>query len=331
MTNDEILMKPEAPMTKSRLRHSTLIRHSSFVIRHFAATLAVAASLHAAQPGTTVFETTSAHHHIRVYDYNGLRTLSFDGSMETRMSLADPSQGHFEYTEHFHMPWLWNGLITNILVMGLGGGSTQRSYARYCPAVTVETVEIDPTVRQVATNFFHFKEGPRQIVHISDGRVFLRRTDRKYGVILMDAYVQNRYGGAVPYHLATQEFFTLAAEHLTTNGVLCYNVIGTLQSSRVDLVGGIYKTLKAVFPQVYSFPSKQSHNVVLLATKSPQRVDFNTLNQRAASLIYHKRITLPTFRDRLYAFRGDAPANEPLCKVLTDDFAPVDGLLNTGY
>jgi len=247
------------------------------------------------------------------------------------MSLSDPLQGHFEYTEHFHMPWLWNGLITNILVMGLGGGSTQRSYARYCPEVTVETVEIDPTVLQVATNFFHFKEGPRQIVHISDGRVFLRRTDKKYGVIMMDAYVQNRYGGAVPYHLATKEFFALAAEHLTTNGVMCYNVIGTLQSSRVDLVGGIYKTLKAVFPQVYSFPSKQSHNVVLLATKSPQRVDFNTLNQRAASLIYHKRITLPTFRDRLYAFRSDAPANQQLCKVLTDDFAPVDGLLNTGY
>jgi spermidine synthase len=296
------------------------------------AVLALAGTSSSAAPiGTTVFETTSAHHHIRVYDHNGLRTLSFDGSMETRMSLTDPSQGHFEYTEHFHMPWLWNGLITNILIMGLGGGSTQRSYARYCPEVTVETVEIDPTVLQVATNFFHFKEGPRQIVHISDGRVFLRRTDKKYSVVLMDAYVQNRYGGAVPYHLATKEFFTLAAEHLTTNGVMCYNVIGTLQSSRADLVGGIYKTLKAVFPHVYSFPSKQSHNVVLLATKSPQRVDFNTLNQRAASLIHYKRITMPTFRERLYAFRADAPANLQACKVLTDDFAPVDGLLNTGY
>ena len=285
----------------------------------------------AAPVGTTVFEATSAHHHIRVYDHNGLRTLSFDGSMETRVSLADPSQGHFEYTEHFHMPWLWNGLITNVLIMGLGGGSTQRSYERYCPQVTVETVEIDPMVLQVAKDHFFFKEGPRQIVHISDGRVFLRRTNKKYDVILMDAYVQNRYGGAVPSHLATKEFFTLAAEHLTTNGVMCYNVIGTMQAGKADLVGGIYTTLKAVFPQVYSFPSKQSHNVVLLATKSAQKVDFNTLNQRAASLIHYKRITLPTFRDRLYAFRSDPPANQHLCKVLTDDFAPVDGLLNTGY
>jgi len=321
-------MKPEAQMT------SRYIRHSAFDIRHFLLQLAIlpaSLSLTAAPVGTTVFEATSAHHHIRVYDHNGLRTLSFDGSMETRMSLSDPSQGHFEYTEHFHMPWLWNGLITNVLIMGLGGGSTQRSYQRYCPEVTVETVEIDPMVLEVAEKFFYFKKSPKQVVHLSDGRVFLRRTDKKYSVLLMDAYVQNRYGGAVPYHLATKEFFTLADEHLTTNGVLCYNVIGTMQAAKADLVGGIYKTLKAVFPQVYSFPSKQSYNVVLLATKSPQRVDFNTLNQRAASLIHYKRITLPTFRDRLYAFRSDPPANQHLCKVLTDDFAPVDGLMNTGY
>jgi hypothetical protein len=109
----------------------------------------------AAPQGTILFETISAHHHIRVIDSdggspNGLRTLSFDGSMETRMSLSDPTQGHFEYTEHFHMPWLWNGLITNVLVIGLGGASTQRSWARYYPQVTIETVEIDRVVLDVA-------------------------------------------------------------------------------------------------------------------------------------------------------------------------------------
>jgi spermidine synthase len=285
----------------------------------------------AAPQGTIVFETISAHHHIQVVDANGIRTLSFDGSMETRMSLSDPAQGHFEYTEHFHMPWLWNGLITNILVIGLGGASTQRSWARYYPQVTIETVEIDPVVRDVAKRFFHFKETPQQIVHLSDGRVFLRRAGTKYSAILMDAYVQNRYGSFIPCHLATKEFFALAADHLTTNGVLAYNVIGSMQAAQSDLVGSLYKTLRSVFPQVYAFPSRQSFNVVLLATKSPDKVPFTTLNSRASSLIYHKRILLPTFRERLNAFRPDPPANYQSCKILTDDFAPVDGLLRTGY
>jgi spermidine synthase len=253
------------------------------------------------------------------------------GAAPTRMSLADPTQGHFDYTESFHMPWLWNGLITNILVMGLGGASTQRSWARHYPQVSIETVEIDSVVLDVAKKYFHFKETPKQVVHVSDGRVFLRRTETKYGAIFMDAYVQNRYGSSIPYHLATKEFFALAADHLTTNGVLAYNVIGSMQASQPDLVGSLYKTLQSVFPRVYSFPSRQSQNVVLLASKSPDKVAFTTLTTRATSLIYYKRITLPTFRDRLASFRPDPPANYQVCKVLTDDFAPVDGLLKTGY
>jgi hypothetical protein len=147
----------------------------------------------------------------------------------------------------------------------------------------------------------------------------------------MDAYVQNRYGSSIPYHLATKEFFALAADHLTTNGVLAYNVIGSMQASQPDLVGSLYNTLKSVFPQVYAFPSRQSYNVVLLATKSPDKVAFTTLSSRATSLIYYKRLLLPTFRDRLAAFRPDPPANYHTCKVLTDDFAPIDGLLRTGF
>ena len=126
--------------------------------------------------------------------------------METRMSLSDPLQGHFEYTEHFHMPWLWNGLITNILVMGLGGGSTQRSYARYCPEVTVETVEIDPTVLQVATNFFILRKAPGRSFTSRTGEFFSGARTKSTG-ILMDAHAQNRYGGAVPIISRRKSFY----------------------------------------------------------------------------------------------------------------------------
>jgi spermidine synthase len=276
-----------------------------------------------------VFERTSAYHHIRVIDQDGIRTLSFDNSMETRMSLRDPLQGHFEYTEYFHMPWLWNARLTNVLMIGLGGGSAQRSYAHYYPQVRVETVEIDPVVLQVARQFFHFKESPMQRVHVADGRVFLRRVETNYSVILMDAYVQHRYGSSLPQHLATQEFFELAASRLATNGVLAYNVIGTMRNYQPDVVGAISKTMKTVFPQIYFFPARESQNVVILGTKSAQRADFNALHQRASALIHAKTITLPSFRERLYAFRTEPPLNQYRCPVLRDDFAPIDGLLST--
>ena len=273
-----------------------------------------------------VFEHTSAYHHIRVVDEAGMRTLSFDGSAETRMSIKDPLQGHFEYTESFHMPWLWANL-SNVLAIGLGGGSTQRAYQRYCPAVSVETVEIDPAVVEVARNYFFVKESARHRIHVSDGRVFLRRSTNRYDAILMDAYTENRYGSFLPQHMVTKEFFQIASDHLATNGVLAYNVIGQIQGMRADLLGAIHRTLKSVFPEVYLFPAADSMNVVLVASKSRVKYTAVVAEQRAAWLLQHQRVSLPTFLQRVRAFRADVPVSWSGAPVLTDDFSPIEGLL----
>ena len=123
-----------------------------------------------------IFEVTSTYHHIRVVNEEGMRTLYFDDAPESRMSMQDPLRGHFEYTEYFHMPLLWNSQLTNVLMIGLGAGTSQRAFEHYYPAVTVETVEIDPVVVRVARDYFKFTESARQKVHEADGRVFLRRS-----------------------------------------------------------------------------------------------------------------------------------------------------------
>jgi spermidine synthase len=281
-------------------------------------------------PAAVVYEVTSPYHHIQVLDEQGCRILSFDGATQTRMSLRDPIQGHFEYTEYFHMPWLWNTQITNVLMIGLGGGSTQRAYQHYYPKVMIETAEIDPTVVDVAKTFFGFRESAFQRVQVADGRVYLRRSRSVYDVMILDAYVANRYGSFIPYHLATKEFFELANQRLASNGVLAYNVIGTLQDWQADILGSIYKTMKSVFPQVYFFPAQSSLNVVVIGLKSGQRLDKTTLQQRAETLMQTGRVKLPTFRTRVESFRAEPPANFDRCQVLTDDYAPTDGLLSRG-
>ncbi|HYT60997.1 MAG TPA: fused MFS/spermidine synthase [Haliangiales bacterium] len=291
---------------------------------------ALMAALMATGPAiaAVVFDTVSPYHHIRVIDQQGMRTLSFDGSLETRMSLREPLQGHFEYIDYFHMPWLWRSDMTNVLMVGLGGGSIQRSYRHYYPDVNVATVEIDPTVVQVARDYFQLKESPVLQVHVSDGRVYLRRTSAKYDAIIMDAYVKNRYGSFIPYHLATREFFQVAGDHLTENGVLAYNVIGSLQGMRADIVGAVYKTLNSVFPRVYLFPARETYNVVFIATKSPQATAPAMLQQRVEVLAKKGRLKLPGFRNCLLSFRAEPPPTAARSPILTDDFAPIDGLLS---
>ncbi len=281
-------------------------------------------------PAAVVFEATSPYHHIRVLEQGGLRTLCFDDATQSRMSVQEPLQGHFEYTEYFHLPWLWNTQITSVLMVGLGGASAQRAFEHDYPGVTVETVEIDPLVARVARDYFNFRESERQQLHLADGRVFLRRSTARHDVIILDAYIGGRYGSSIPQHLATREFFELVRDHLTTNGIVAYNVIGSVNGWQADLVGAIYRTLNAVFPRVYLFPARGSQNVVLIATKAGMKAEIGALRQRTALLVQTKRITLPGFRDRLEVFQAQAPLSVARSPILTDDYAPVEGLAGGG-
>lgn len=274
-----------------------------------------------------VFSTYSPYHYIEVIDEGGLRTLSFNGSQETRMYREEPLLGHFEYTEYFHMPWLWNTNLKRALMIGLGGGSTQRSYQHYYTNVMVDTVELDPAVVSVAKEFFRVKETPTHRIHTNDGRIFLRRSTNVYDVIIMDAYATTRYGSSVPAHLTTQEFFTLARGRLTTNGVLAYNIIGQMEGWNESFVGSMFRTLRTVFPQVYLFPAEDSQNVVLVATRSTERFETVRVQEEGVALMRRGIVTLPFFTTRLKAFENKPPAAVARSPVLTDARSGVERLL----
>ena len=275
---------------------------------------------------TVAYEVTSPYHHIRVIDNSGLRTLFFDDAPESQMSLQEPLKGHFEYTEYFHLAWLWNARITNVLMIGLGGGSTQRSFAQYHPGVAIETFEIDPVVLQIARDYFHFQESNLQKVRIEDGRIALRRSAARWDLIILDAYIRERYDSSIPQHLATKEFFQLVRDHLNTNGAVAYNIIGTMNGWHAAIVGALFRTLKTVFPQVYVFQARESMNLVLLATRSPTRIDLATLRLRADFLVRTRGLAVPQFRERVESFQYQEPAAAFRSPILTDDYAPVEGL-----
>ncbi len=292
--------------------------------------LAAALATHPSARAGEIYQATSAYHHIRVVEDGGYRVLCFDDATESRISLQDPWRGHFEYTEYFHMPWLWNTNLGRVLMIGLGGGSAQRSFEHYYPNVSIDTAELDPLVVRIARNYFGFEESERQRAFVEDGRLFLRHSTARYDLIILDAYVQGRYGSSIPQHLATREFFELARNHLTTNGIFADNVIGTLNDWHAGIVGATYRTLKTVFPQVYLFPAKSSMNVVLLATRATILPDLNGLRQRAALLAQSGRVSLPDFLQRLERIRMTPPASAAGSPILTDDYAPVEGLSETG-
>src|SRR5207253_4208025 len=133
--------------------------------------------------------------------------------------------------------------ITDALCIGLGIGIVPRDFVSH--GARVDVVEINPAVVNVASRFFDFKPESVRLT-IDDGRHFLNRCQRKYDVVILDAFL----GDSSPSHLLTREAFSAIRRVLRSGGTLVINAFGDLEPGRDFFTASLDKTLKAVFQGV---------------------------------------------------------------------------------
>ena len=67
------------------------------------------------------------------------------------------------------------------MVVGLGGGSLPLFIHDHFPKSCIHAVEIDPSMLEVATQWFGFSQSDRMKVHIADGLDFITRLAEEEG------------------------------------------------------------------------------------------------------------------------------------------------------
>jgi spermidine synthase len=141
-------------------------------------------------------------------------------------------------------------------------------------------------------------------------------------LVVLDAYSKT----FVPFHLMTREFFEEIRADLSPNGVVISNLITYSVGSGSGLLEAEVRTLQAVFPQVYVFPTRgledsQAQNIMLVATMNDQRLTKDDLLSRVGT------VTTPiaNLQDHVDKY---ASVDVSRASVLTDDYAPVETLLN---
>ncbi len=212
------------------------------------------------------------------------------------------------------------GTIKDVCIIGLAGGTVaQRMTQIYGPQVTIDGVEIDPKIVDVAREFFNL-DGSNVHVIVQDGRYFMRTTEKKYDVIGADAYHQPY----IPFQLTTQEFFREAYNHLNDNGTFIVNAGRSNTDYR--LVNVISDTMRSVFPNVYLIDTPAFTNTMVIGTKRPASLANFAANINAV------RLTDPT---SALVTLGDAAIKDghvreaaPGTQIFTDDLAPVEDLID---
>jgi len=288
----------------------------------FLTLLACVLSLHSF--ADVIHREKSLYRNIEVVETADRRCLIFavrqSNHNQSCIDLNDPQRIVFPYVRMTLAGLLIQPNIERALIIGLGGGTVPMTLRALYPGAMIDSVEIDPAIVRVASDYFGFTSDERNQVAVQDARVFVRRQISKglrYDYILLDAFT----GEYIPEHLMTQEFLKEVKNLLASDGVLVAN---TFSSSRLYDLESV--TYAAVFGDLYTMRLPVSGNRIILATRSGQLPDASRLNERAQTLAPR----LAPFGVGLLSFPEyitDRVDWDTSATVLTDQYSPAN-LLN---
>jgi spermidine synthase len=259
-----------------------------------------------ASDGEVLYEVESPYQFVQVVERDGARRLYLNEGVAVH-SLWRPETvlTGGVWDAFLALPVLLDRPVHRVAVLGNAGGTIARAYAEFWPAALIDGVEIDPAVSEAGREYLGLRDNPRLTVHDADARPFLRRTDTKYDLIVVDAYHQPY----VPFYLATREFFRLVRRHLAPGGIVALNV-ATVPDDR-SLEKNLAGTLATEFESVHVWPVLRFNHLVIGFTNRTQR-GLRSYDARIEALV------------ELLVDGGLSPPVVPLAHPWTDDRAPVE-------
>jgi len=287
------------------------------------ALLAVCAPLAAKE----IHRENSLYQNILVIESAGMRCMQFSVRADQRnqscVELRHPQRLALTYTRMMLAGLLLDPAPQHILMVGLGGGSIPQALAALYPSASIDIVEIDPAVVDIAREYFSFEPTPRMQIYVQDARVWGKRAvlkQRRYDLILLDAF----NGDYIPEHLMTREYLRETRALLNDGGVLVSNTFAISALYHNESV-----TYADVFGTFFNFKSPDSANRIIVARRGtlPERADLDAAARSLDAVLAPFGVPIrryPARLDTAIDWNRDA-------RVLTDQYSPANLLRGATY
>ena len=203
-----------------------------------------------------------------------------------------------------------SGEKSEVLILGMGSGTYATQLSRYFDNVNVEGVEIDDKITDLAHKYFELPEETKVTTY--DGRAYLAAVDKKYDVIMVDAYQDI----TIPFQMSSTEFFNMVKEHLAPGGVMVVNMNMYSDDNEATINRYLADTISSVFDNVVTVEVPNSTNKELFATDNAEFMDRFAAN---SELEEDARL-----KDMMGRVRYNCISYEKGNKIMTDDKAPVE-------
>jgi spermidine synthase len=269
-------------------------------------------------PGV-IYERVTPYQSLEVLESAGVRTLVSDRITQAAVRVAD-GEPFLHYPRYTPTALLVNPRLSRFLGLGLGGGSVGTYLGRRLPELAIHYVDIDPAVPDIARRFMGFHPDGRTRVTVADARGFLHGSQETWDFILCDTYI----GLSVPFHLTTVQFLDEVRRHLAPHGVFVLNLAAGLAD---PFSRAMYRTVRERFATTYVVDVRHASNVLVIATDD-ERLSFADLAERGRELDRRLRFAPPLAE--LATTFAETTFDPATAELLTDEFAPVDRLIQLG-
>jgi spermidine synthase len=258
----------------------------------------------------------SAYAELRVADWEGDRILFLDGGSHT-VTMPEVWQPLLQYAVVLDVIKHLYDEPGTLCLVGLGGASVAKSFDQ--TGWQVDAVEIDSEVVSLARTYFGLEDEDAR-VFVEDGRRYFKNVDRKYDLVVLDAFGS----GSIPFHLVTREAFALMRSRMTPGGILALNIES--EGWYHILVRSLAATLRTSFAHVIALPIAEPENafgnLILLASDRPLEFNEAVLGNPYDYLNDAYWHWVVVERNHAWANRFEPELRG--APVLTDDRNPVD-------
>ena len=175
------------------------------------------------------------------------RVLVLDGTFQ-----SSEKDGFFYHEPLVHVPLLSHDAPKDVLICGGGDGAAAYEALKHSTVEKCTVVEIDRVVAELSKKELYgvhkgALDDPRVTLHIDDASVFVRETDRKFDVVLVDITDP----GGISETLYTQPFFESVRSVLREDGCFALHLGAPLQGN--PLRDRAIKQLRELYPSVYPY------------------------------------------------------------------------------
>jgi spermidine synthase len=227
---------------------------------------------------------------IEISEEKGVRYLHFGSPwVQGAMRIARPWALELEYTRQMMMPLALRDdphWPESVLQLGLGAASLTRFLYRHRPRARITVIELLPEVAAAARQYFRLPDDPDRVrVHIGEGHDYLAGSERRFDLILVDAFDDKGRSGMID----SVPFYTNCRERLRRHGIASFNFLARSRGA----APAIARIREAFGERVWVLPQTEAGNIVALGgVAPPARSRLDELRKAALRLKQHTGLDL---------------------------------------